>query len=88
MSVPVGPYCDPDMEDWWVPVAAEPNRMRAASLVREFADPGSKVVYRGRDTTARLDPEHEGVCTDLDGNPEPHVYVGPAWHFEAVERWR
>lgn len=86
MSVPVGPYCSDDLRDWWVPVAAEPNRMRAARVVRLCMDHDSVLRYVGRDDAARLDPDHENVCVDDDGLPLDHVHVGPAWHFEAAER--
>ena len=79
-SLPIGPYCNED-GDWWVPVAAEPNRMKAAHVVRKCVDDDRlKVVYLGRSTT-RLTPHEYGCACD----PDCHQTVA-AWHFEERDR--
>ena len=51
----VGPYCDEDMSDWWVPVSAQPNRMKAAHEVRQCMDDDSVLRYVGVDEDAAFD---------------------------------
>lgn len=74
----VGPFCN-ESGDWWVPVDAEPNRMRAAHIVRQCMDDSSSVVYVGREM-ANLTP-HETGCDCGDDCERPVM----AWHFEERE---
>ena len=73
----VGPYCNEDMDEWWVPVSAQPNRMKAAHEVRMCMDPDSRLRYLGREDARLTDHEPDCGC-----GCEQTV---TAWHFEAVE---
>jgi hypothetical protein len=73
------------MREWWVPIVAVPNRMRAAALVRSVIDSDMKVLYEGVEKEARLDTEHEPDAHE-DDTPDC-MYVGRAWHFTTEERW-
>lgn len=79
-----GPYCNED-GDWWVPVEAIPNRMKAHHAVRMVVDSDAKVRYVGLSRACWFDMEHEDVCSeDDDGNRPPCVILADAWHFEEV----
>ena len=73
-----GPYCNEDGE-WWVPVAAEPNRMRAAAIVRGCMDPEATLRYEDQ-VVATLTPHEVGCDCGRDCRRPVR-----AWHF--VEVW-
>lgn len=81
-----GPYCDEDLSDWWVPVSAVPNRMKAAHEVRMCMDDESVVRYEGVDKRASFDLEHDYPCEMGDDGEYPScTVVTAAWHFSAGE---
>ncbi len=74
-----GPYCNED-GDWWVPVEAIHNRMKAAHEVRMCADPLAVIRYEGMVTT-NLTP-HDIGCDCGKDCVRPVV----AWHFTEEHR--
>jgi hypothetical protein len=83
-----GPYCDED-GDWWVPVAAIPNRMKAAHEVRMCVDSDSKVRYEGLQRGVRLEMEHDDVCEpdEETGEEPPCIALVDCWHFTEDWAW-
>lgn len=88
-GIGVGPYCNEDMSDWWVPISAEPNRMKAAHEVRMCVGDDSVVRYVGVDDAATFDIDHDFPCEpDPDNGWEypPCTVTARSWHFTAEER--
>lgn len=87
-AIGVGPYCDIDMDRWWVPVEAEQNRMKAAHEVRVCLDADSVLRYVGQEEVA-LDLECDEPCVpDPDNGFEypPCTVTVKAWAFAAEAR--
>jgi hypothetical protein len=77
-------YCDEDLSSIYVPVASEPNYVRAFAIAcraaREFE--GSRLAYVGKRETVLTDHEAGCVCDEPDCNRRTET----CWVFEAVER--
>ena len=85
MTAP-GPYQNED-GDWWVPISAVPNRMKAAHEVRMCMWEDSVMEYVGITRDGRFDTEHADLCAPGEDHAAPDcVFVADAWHFRERAR--